>query len=207
MTQPPTQTPPGWYPDPSGAGNRWWDGNQWGQLAPQQPMQYATSQPGMPPYGSPPAPSSGGGKGCLIAAAVVVVIAIAGFSFLAFGLNQAAKTLTKGIEKSFTAGMKDVAPNGACTIDGSVVTLKVFVTNNSSEQSTYSITGTAVGDGNVKVADLQGGAINVEPGAKVESSIIGAVSGEVPGAVSCSVTQVFRTSVLKEITNVEVPNS
>lgn len=33
MTQP---NPPGWYPDPSGAGGtRYWDGNQWGPTAPQ----------------------------------------------------------------------------------------------------------------------------------------------------------------------------
>jgi Protein of unknown function (DUF2510)/Phospholipase_D-nuclease N-terminal len=25
----PTVTPPGWYPDPHGAGLRWWDGQRW----------------------------------------------------------------------------------------------------------------------------------------------------------------------------------
>ena len=29
------QTPPGWYPDQSGQ-QRWWDGTQWGQVAPSQ---------------------------------------------------------------------------------------------------------------------------------------------------------------------------
>ncbi|TDH48716.1 DUF2510 domain-containing protein [Mycobacterium eburneum] len=32
MTTPPPE--PGWYPDPSGAGNRYWDGNTWGPMAP-----------------------------------------------------------------------------------------------------------------------------------------------------------------------------
>ena len=25
----PTMTPPGWYPDPTGSGLRWWDGGNW----------------------------------------------------------------------------------------------------------------------------------------------------------------------------------
>ncbi len=212
MTQPPTQTPPGWYPDPSGAGQRWWDGNQWGQLAPQQPMQYAAphpgmQQPGMPPYGyGQPAPSNSG-RGCLIAAAVAAVVAVVGFSLLAVSCNRAAKDISKSLEKSLNAGMKDVTPDGACTIEGSVITFKVLVTNHSSENSTYAITGTAFGADNVKVSELQGGAVNVDPGAKVNSSLIGSVIGSAPSAVSCSVSQVYRTSVLKEITNIEVPNS
>jgi uncharacterized Tic20 family protein len=40
--QPPTgQAPPGWYPDQQGQ-MRWWDGSQWGQLAPGHPT---TPQP------------------------------------------------------------------------------------------------------------------------------------------------------------------
>jgi Domain of unknown function (DUF4352)/Protein of unknown function (DUF2510) len=33
MTQPPPPAP-GWYPDPSGAGSRYWDGRHWGPAAP-----------------------------------------------------------------------------------------------------------------------------------------------------------------------------
>jgi hypothetical protein len=33
MTQPPPPAP-GWYPDPSGAGSRYWDGRNWGPAAP-----------------------------------------------------------------------------------------------------------------------------------------------------------------------------
>jgi hypothetical protein len=33
MTQPPPPAP-GWYPDPSGAGSRYWDGRSWGSAAP-----------------------------------------------------------------------------------------------------------------------------------------------------------------------------
>lgn len=32
MTTPPP--PPGWYPDPAGQGQRYWDGIQWGPVAP-----------------------------------------------------------------------------------------------------------------------------------------------------------------------------
>jgi uncharacterized Tic20 family protein len=34
--QPTGQTPPGWYPDPNGQ-MRWWDGQQWGEVAQGQP--------------------------------------------------------------------------------------------------------------------------------------------------------------------------
>jgi uncharacterized protein len=41
-------TQPGWYHD--GHSQRWWDGTQWGQYAPQQPFQY--TGPATPPVDS-----------------------------------------------------------------------------------------------------------------------------------------------------------
>ncbi len=40
-------TPAGWYPDPEGNGERWWNGMSWGQLRqpPAAPQQYAQHQP------------------------------------------------------------------------------------------------------------------------------------------------------------------
>ncbi len=48
------QTPPGWYPDPSGgSGQRYWDGTQWtDQHQPAQPAQYTPA----PPVGGGPPP-------------------------------------------------------------------------------------------------------------------------------------------------------
>ena len=38
-------TPAGWYPDPEGNGERWWNGMSWGQLRQPPP-----AQPQQPPY-------------------------------------------------------------------------------------------------------------------------------------------------------------
>lgn len=48
MTQ---QTPAGWYPDPSGAGQRYFDGIQWGPLAPPPPSH--TNVPARSPASTP----------------------------------------------------------------------------------------------------------------------------------------------------------
>jgi hypothetical protein len=41
---PPSNPPPGWYPSPSGSGQRWWDGVGWGPEAP-LPQQPITAHP------------------------------------------------------------------------------------------------------------------------------------------------------------------
>lgn len=43
MTTPPPQAPAGWYPDPSGSGQRYWDGNAWLDFNPPQPLQNLAS--------------------------------------------------------------------------------------------------------------------------------------------------------------------
>ena len=47
MSDNPTQTPPGWYPNQHGQ-TQWWDGQAWGPNAPQQqaPVIYAAPHPG-----------------------------------------------------------------------------------------------------------------------------------------------------------------
>ncbi|CAN5297590.1 hypothetical protein BH24ACT9_BH24ACT9_04300 [soil metagenome] len=42
-------TPAGWYPDPEGNGERWWNGMSWGQL--RQPPAGQPQQPRPPQYG------------------------------------------------------------------------------------------------------------------------------------------------------------
>lgn len=54
----PNQTPPGWYPDSQGGGQRWWDGNQWTEHT--QPP--ASDAPAVPaPPAAPPTPGAPGG--------------------------------------------------------------------------------------------------------------------------------------------------
>lgn len=64
MTQGHGGTPAGWYPDPEGNGERWWNGTSWGEL---RPAPAATKQPHppqsyeqAPPYGQsqPPGQSA-----------------------------------------------------------------------------------------------------------------------------------------------------
>lgn len=48
MSSPPPAPPPGWYPDPAGSGaQRYFDGTNWGPLAPVS----------NPPQDTPPAPT------------------------------------------------------------------------------------------------------------------------------------------------------
>ena len=55
MSQPGSNPPPGWYPDPTGQ-QRWWTGAMWGVYAPAAPLvAYPTPAPGSYP-GSYPAP-------------------------------------------------------------------------------------------------------------------------------------------------------
>jgi uncharacterized Tic20 family protein len=69
--QPQPSTPPGWYPDGSGQ-TRWWDGQQWGQVAAPVP----TAPPGAP------APSAFGGTDARTMAMLCHLLAIF-FGFLA----------------------------------------------------------------------------------------------------------------------------
>lgn len=54
---------PGWYPDPAGAGQRWWDGQRWTeQVGPPPPARESEPPPGTAPV-APPAQLIGGGRG------------------------------------------------------------------------------------------------------------------------------------------------
>jgi Protein of unknown function (DUF2510) len=71
---------PGWYPDPEGRGQRWWDGQTWGPRAPQP----AASVPSFPPAATfPPQEKSSG-------VAVLLTVLWPGAGHLYLGLTQKA---------------------------------------------------------------------------------------------------------------------
>lgn len=71
---------PGWYPDPAGAGQRWWDGERWTeQVGPLPPARESEPPPGAAPA-APPAQSVGGGRGrrFRVGLAVLAVVLVGG---------------------------------------------------------------------------------------------------------------------------------
>ena len=72
----PQQPAPGWYQDPHGAGQRYWDGQQWTQHT-------QAAQPQAPAPQPAPSASTGSSRGALLAvlAGVVVLAAAAGILF------------------------------------------------------------------------------------------------------------------------------
>jgi hypothetical protein len=87
----PPRQPPGWYPDPSGTGQRYWDGNAW------------TSQftPGSPPDPNrPPAVKKGLGTGrviAIVAAGLILLVVIVVVIVAAVG----SKTIKASSAESF----------------------------------------------------------------------------------------------------------
>lgn len=69
------RVPPGWYPDPDGYGNRWWDGSQWGPRMPLNPY------PAGPPVYLPQTEKSSG-------LAVLFTILWPGAGHLYLGLSK-----------------------------------------------------------------------------------------------------------------------
>lgn len=47
MNMPAQQPPPGWYPDPSGISQRYWDGTRWAAVAPLMPVPVAPPTAGI----------------------------------------------------------------------------------------------------------------------------------------------------------------
>jgi hypothetical protein len=78
----PQQPGPGWYPDPSGPGRRYWDGRQWTehtQPAPPPPAQPYAAPVGASPFGggAAPTPAPGSGSRTAVLAVLVAVAAVA----------------------------------------------------------------------------------------------------------------------------------
>jgi len=82
--------PPGWYLDPAGAGQRWWDGERWTeQVGPLPPARESE-----PPPGAAPAQSVGGGRGrqFRVGLAVLAVVLVGGLvALIASGSGEDAQ--------------------------------------------------------------------------------------------------------------------
>jgi hypothetical protein len=127
----PQQTPPGWYPDPQGGGQRYWDGYQWTehtsgvqQMPPQPPHQASGPPPVVGQPAGPPPKKSNTWKWVAGAIAAVVVIAIAASgsdnstdtSNSGGGSDSAAKkddAKSKGDERKAKANEDPEKPNNA----------------------------------------------------------------------------------------------
>jgi hypothetical protein len=92
MTQPPPAAP-GWYPDPSGTGSRYWDGNTWDPTAPP------------PPAVAPPRKKR---RGLIILGTVVVVFIV----LAAIGHNDSKQT-SNAPASSASAPGRAAAPSTA----------------------------------------------------------------------------------------------
>lgn len=81
-TSPPQSPPAGWYNDPEGSGQRWWDGGQWTEH-----VQPGHRTPGAPPAPVPPSPGkpSRRGHAAVAVAALILVGAIAAAFLLLSG--------------------------------------------------------------------------------------------------------------------------
>jgi Protein of unknown function (DUF2510) len=94
--QPPQQQPPGWYPNPEGPGQRYWDGTSWteqvqGQPAPQAPP---------PAQAGTPKKESNLLRNCLIAAVAVLLLAGLAIGGCVALIGGAADEVGDEIEKS-----------------------------------------------------------------------------------------------------------
>jgi hypothetical protein len=72
---------PGWYPDPAGAGQRWWDGQRWTeQVGPLPPARESEPPPGAAPAAPPAQSVGGGGRGrrFRVGLAVLAVVLVGG---------------------------------------------------------------------------------------------------------------------------------
>jgi hypothetical protein len=70
---------PGWYPDPAGAGQRWWDGQRWTEQVGTPPPARESEPPPVAPA-APPAQVVGGGRGqrLRVGTAILVVALVGG---------------------------------------------------------------------------------------------------------------------------------
>jgi|SRR5215213_6887468 len=101
---------PGWYPDPAGAGQRWWDGQRWTEQLGAPPSARESEPPPSTAPAAPPAESIGGGRGrrFRVALAVLCIVLVGGLvALIASGSGEDARAAfaecQRGSRPTFTA--------------------------------------------------------------------------------------------------------
>lgn len=126
------QTPPGWYQDPQGAGQRYWNGTAWtDQVAPAQPA-------------APVVVTSGGGSnvGKIVGIVVGVIVVIFGVLVLIGALSPTKIDATKAenLVRSHINGAQSVTcPSGIEAKSGRTFDCTVTLTDGSTETVTLHI--------------------------------------------------------------------
>lgn len=120
-----TGTPPGWFPDPTTGGLRWWDGQQWTehrQTVPQQAHPYPPGTPG--PYVPPQwvhdvaAAQAAHRKRTRVLAVIVAVVLVAGGIGWYFLAQNTSSTdwYQEGYDVGYKPGALSQDPEGTCQL-------------------------------------------------------------------------------------------
>jgi hypothetical protein len=149
------QVPPGWYQDPQGPGQRYWDGIAWtehvapGQAAaPVPPQSPYAGGPGAAPQQAPhpgaPAPTGGGRRnvGKIVGGIVGVIAIILGVVAVIGAVSGTTIDATKAqnLVRSHINGAQSVnCPSGVEAKSGSTFDCKVTLTDGSTETVTLHV--------------------------------------------------------------------
>ena len=139
------QTPPGWYQDPQGAGQRYWDGTAWtDQVAPGQAPAPAPGPPPQPPYAGGPVVTSGGGSnvGKIVGIVVGVIVVIFGVLVLIGALSATKIDATKAenlVRSNINGAQSVTCPSGIEAKSGKTFDCSVTLTDGSTETVTLHI--------------------------------------------------------------------
>lgn len=106
-----TQPVPGWYPDPEGNGQRYWDGHAWGLVAPASQPPPPTFPPTMPP----PAPAPAG-KARVVWIVLAVLVGAAALVGAYFVIPHGSKS--QPVASTSTATASALPPPGTAVRDG-----------------------------------------------------------------------------------------
>jgi Domain of unknown function (DUF4333)/Protein of unknown function (DUF2510) len=139
------QVPPGWYQDPQGAGQRYWDGTAWTEHV--APAQAAAPIPQpQSPYPAiavaPTGRSGGGNTGKIVGAIIGVIVIIVGVVALIGALSgtKIDPTKAQNLVRSHINGAQSVkCPSGIEAKSGRTFDCKVTLTDGSTETVTLHI--------------------------------------------------------------------